>query len=98
MVVRFNWGVAPSVIALEGKRGLVSRAMKRLSLALAMIALLAVIGTSLHEAMHFMVGWLLRAKPVSVNLFPRREGNTRVLGSVGFTCLNIFNSVFVEAR
>ncbi|WP_126223665.1 hypothetical protein [Burkholderia ambifaria] len=59
------------------------------------IALLAVIGTSLHEATHFLVGWLLRAKPVSVNLFPRREGNAWVLGSVGFTGLNLFNAAFV---
>jgi hypothetical protein len=59
------------------------------------IALLAVIGTSLHEAMHFIVGWLLRARPASVNLFPRREGNAWVPGSVGFNGLNIFNAAFV---
>lgn len=59
------------------------------------IALLAVVGTSLHEASHFCVGFVLRAKPVSVNLFPKREGNRWVLGSVGFTGLNIFNSAFV---
>lgn len=59
------------------------------------IALLSLAGTSLHEAMHYVVGLLLGARPVSVNLFPRRQGNTWVLGSVGFTGLNIFNSAFV---
>lgn len=59
------------------------------------IALLSLVGTSGHEAMHFLVGWLLRAKPVSVSLFPKRDGNRWVLGSVGFTGLNIFNSAFV---
>jgi hypothetical protein len=59
------------------------------------IALLSVVGTSLHEATHWIVGFLLRAKPVSVNLFPRRDGKNWVLGSVGFTGLNIFNSAFV---
>jgi hypothetical protein len=59
------------------------------------IALLSLAGTSLHEAAHFCVGFVLQAKPVSVNLFPKREGNGWTLGSVGFTGLNIFNSAFV---
>jgi hypothetical protein len=59
------------------------------------IALLAVVGTSLHEAAHFVVGFLLRAEPVSVNLFPKRSATGWTLGSVGFTGLNIFNSAFV---
>lgn len=59
------------------------------------IAMLSVAGTVLHEASHYCAGLILRAKPVSVNLFPKRQGNNWVLGSVGFTGLNIFNSAFV---
>jgi len=59
------------------------------------IALLALVGTSMHEAAHYVVGLVLRAKPVSVSLLPRREGNRWILGSVGFTGLNIFNAAFV---
>jgi hypothetical protein len=55
-------------------------------------AILSLVGTVGHEAMHFAAGWLLGAKPVSISLFPKREGNRWVFGSVGFANLNIWNS------
>lgn len=59
------------------------------------IAFISLIGTSLHEAAHYLCGFLLGAKPVSVSLFPKRDGDRWILGSVGFTNLNIWNSAFV---
>lgn len=56
------------------------------------IAFISLIGTALHEAAHWVVGFILCAKPVSVSLFPKRQGDTWQLGSVGFTNLNIWNS------
>jgi len=59
------------------------------------IALLSIASTWLHEMMHLIYGFLLGAKPVSFSLWPRRVGDSWVLGSVGFTNLNIWNSAFV---
>lgn len=53
-------------------------------------------GTTLHELAHFTVGLLLRAKPVDVDLWPRREGDSWVLGSVSFAHLTLLNSAFVS--
>ncbi len=57
-----------------------------------LIAPLSLVGTTLHEALHWGAGWLLQARPTSFSILPRREGNRWVLGSVGFTNLNIWNS------
>lgn len=59
------------------------------------IALLSLAGTVLHEGSHYVCGLLLGAKPQSVSLFPKRDGDRWVLGSVSFTGLNIFNAAFV---
>lgn len=59
------------------------------------LAIVGLIGTTLHEAAHYLVGLLLGAKPVSVSLWPKRQGDHWVLGSVGFNQLNIWNSAFV---
>lgn len=59
------------------------------------IALLSIASTWLHEMMHLIYGFLLCAKPVSFSLWPKRVGDSWVLGSVGFTNLNIWNSAFV---
>ncbi|AEA65727.1 hypothetical protein KDW40_19205 [Burkholderia cenocepacia] len=59
------------------------------------IAVIALPGTALHELAHFLAGFFLRARPVSLSLFPRREGGTWVLGSVGFERLTLFNACFV---
>lgn len=56
------------------------------------IALLTLIGTIGHEALHAIVGWLVNAKPTSFSIIPRRQQNGWVLGSVGFKNLNIWNS------
>ena len=59
------------------------------------IALLSLPGTLCHEILHWIFGIFLNAKPVSVSIWPKRQGNTWVLGSVGFTNLTIWNSAFV---
>lgn len=56
------------------------------------IALVSLPGTWLHEVSHWLVGLLLAARPVSFSLWPKKDGNSWVLGSVGFTGLNIWNS------
>lgn len=59
------------------------------------MALVLLPGTWLHEVSHWLVGLLLGARPTSFTLWPKREGNTWVLGSVGFTRLTIYNGAFV---
>lgn len=59
------------------------------------IALLSLAGTILHEASHYVVGFLLGAKPQSISLFPKKDGDHWVLGSVSFTGLNLLNAAFV---
>ena len=56
------------------------------------IALLGFPGVVLHELMHLTVGVMLLAKPVSINLMPRRVANQWHFGSVSFTGLNLFNA------
>lgn len=56
------------------------------------IALLTLIGTIGHEALHALVGWLVNAKPTSFSIIPRRQGNVWLLGSVGFRNLTIWNA------
>lgn len=55
-------------------------------------ALLSLVGTIGHELMHAIVGFLLGAKPVDMSLFPRKEGDRWVLGSVSFERMNLLNS------
>lgn len=56
------------------------------------IALLTLIGTIGHEALHAAVGWAVNAKPTSFSIIPKRQKNCWVLGSVGFKNLNIWNA------
>ena len=58
-----------------------------------MCALINMPGTILHEAMHFIVGLLLNAKPCNFTLFPRRNENGYVMGSVGFTNITFYNAI-----
>lgn len=56
------------------------------------VAVISLPGTLMHEALHGLVGWLLFAKPRSFSIVPKRQGNTWILGSVGFGNLNIWNA------
>lgn len=56
------------------------------------LALLSLGSTWLHEMCHLLMGYLLRARPVSFSLLPHREGDYWVMGSVGFTNLNLWNA------
>lgn len=56
------------------------------------LALLSLPGTLLHELMHFIIGWILGAKPVSLDLSPHRDGDRWILGAVSFARINILNA------
>ncbi|MCD5364578.1 hypothetical protein LQT98_23165, partial [Chromobacterium aquaticum] len=50
-------------------------------------------GTVLHELCHFLVGWLLRARPSRFSVWPRRNGRQLTLGQVGFSRLTWWNAL-----
>lgn len=56
------------------------------------IAVLSLAGTIGHEFLHAAVGWVLRAQPTSFSFVPKKSGDTWVLGSVGFTNINLWNA------
>ena len=60
-----------------------------------LLSIVALPGTFAHELAHFVVGCVLLAKPASLSVWPKREGNTYLLGSVTFGGVGIFNGVFV---
>ena len=60
---------------------------------MSLCALINMPGTILHETMHFIVGLLLNAKPCNFTLFPRRNENGYVMGSVGFTNITFYNAI-----
>jgi len=82
-----NWHL-PSILLLAAWLG-VLRAARHSGWR---IALLSLPGTVGHEALHLGAGWAFRARPTSFSIFPKREGDRWVLGSVGFTNLNIWNA------
>lgn len=55
-------------------------------------ALVALVGTVLHELAHFLVGVVTGAKPVSLRLFPQRTAQGWVLGSVTFEQVTLLNA------
>lgn len=57
------------------------------------VSIVNMFGTFLHELMHFCVGFLLNAKPVSFSLFPRKAEGGYVLGSVQFSNLSWYNTI-----
>lgn len=57
------------------------------------ILLWNLIGVSLHELAHLLVGILLFAKPSAFSLIPHRQKDGVQLGSVSFRGLNEFNSL-----
>ena len=60
------------------------------------LGLLSFVGVLMHELMHLLVGLMLFAKPININLLPRRSAQGWILGSVSFTNLTIFNAAFVS--
>lgn len=60
-----------------------------------LLALLSFAATLMHEACHWLVGLLLHARPVAVALWPRRQGQHWVLGSVSFRNLHLGNAAWV---
>lgn len=56
-------------------------------------ALINIPGTVLHETAHFIVGLCLWAKPTSFTLFPKKNGNTYTMGSVGFRNIKFYNAL-----
>lgn len=56
------------------------------------IGILGLVGTAGHEFLHFAVGFVLCARPVSISVWPRREGDRWALGSVGFRNVGLFNA------
>ena len=56
-------------------------------------ALVNIPGTFLHEMSHFLVGLFLNAYPTRFSLFPKKQGNFYVMGSVGFNNIHFYNAV-----
>ena len=59
------------------------------------VALLSLPGTIAHELTHFIVGFLLHAKPYGFSIWPQPRGNAWTLGSVSFRNIGLFNGAFV---
>jgi hypothetical protein len=49
-------------------------------------------GTACHELMHFLVGFLVGARPTALTLWPRRVGRHWQLGSVTLTRVRWWNA------
>ena len=58
-----------------------------------LISLINIPGTFLHETAHFLVGFLLNARPTSFTLFPHKSGDAYVMGSVGFKNIKFYNAM-----
>ena len=56
---------------------------------------LMIIGTTVHELLHFVVGFLMNAKPVDISLWPKKTESGYRLGYVGFANIRWYNAVFV---
>jgi hypothetical protein len=69
--------------------------LRRSRTAIWKISLLALPGTIAHELSHLVLGILLFARPASFSIWPRREGNAYVLGSVAFRQIGLINGAFV---
>lgn len=50
-------------------------------------------GTAMHEVLHWIVGWITLARPISMQLVPKIQGDRAVLGSVWFENVGWWNSV-----
>ena len=56
-------------------------------------ALVNIPGTFLHEASHFIVGLFLNAYPTAFSLFPKKQGDHYVYGSVCFRNPKFYNAL-----
>lgn len=56
-------------------------------------ALINIPGTLLHEAMHFMIGLVLNARPCNFTILPKRSLEGYVMGSVGFRNATFYNAL-----
>lgn len=56
-------------------------------------ALVNIPGTFLHEMSHFLVGLFLNAHPTRFNLFPKKQGEYYLMGSVGFRNVHFYNAL-----
>lgn len=56
------------------------------------LAIASLGGTLLHELMHFLAGFLLRARPSRLSVFPRQHENRWTLGTVQLENLTIWNA------
>jgi hypothetical protein len=60
-----------------------------------LFSLLVFPGTLCHELCHWLVGTLLRGRPVRFTVVPRREGRGWALGSVAFGNLRWYNAFLI---
>lgn len=58
-----------------------------------LVSLINIPGTFLHEAAHFLIGFILNARPTSFTLIPRKSGDAYVTGSVGFKNIRFYNAL-----
>lgn len=56
-------------------------------------AIINIFGTLLHELMHFIVGLVLNARPCNFTIFPKRNLEGYVMGSVSFRNITFYNAV-----
>lgn len=57
-----------------------------------LLAFFSLGGTLLHELLHAGIGFLVRAKPVSLSILPSRTEEGWVFGYVSFTNLHVLNA------
>lgn len=54
-----------------------------------------VIGTTIHELLHFLAGIFTNAKPVSFSIWPKKTENGYLLGCVEFSNIRWYNAIIV---
>jgi hypothetical protein len=63
----------------------------RMSRSITFTWMLAWPGTVIHELLHAVIGFFLLAQPTNFSVWPERDGDQMVLGSVGFCNLAWYN-------
>lgn len=86
-------GLPADAYLMFAAMGAITAVLVRCSLHPTIFALVAWVGTLMHELSHAVVGALLGARPTSMTLWPKSLGNGRwQLGGVGFTNLKWWNA------